>query len=231
MMSLVLDVILLIIAAICIISGYKKGLIRSVMNLVTAAVSFLAAYALTPKLSAYISDKFVMNMVSGDIKDTLDSLTSVNGGDLVKLFSDMPEALSNMLSRYNASPSVGAVTAAETSESLARTIAAPVVNTVSTAISFLIIFIVAVIVMKILTLILDGLFKLPLLNGANKMLGLVFGAVTAIVIIWAVSVFGGSLISALGSVAPEYFGDKVIEDSLVLEFFHKFNIIDTLIKR
>lgn len=227
MMSLVLDVILLIIAAICIIGGYKKGFIRSVMNLVTAAVSFLAAYALTPNLAAYISDKFVMNMVSGDIKDTLDSLTSVTGGSLEKLFADMPEALSNMLARYNCNASV--VAAADTTESLARDIAAPTVNVISTAISFLIIFIVAVIVMKILTLILDGVFKLPLLNGANKMLGLVFGAVTAIVIIWAVSVFGGSLISALGSVAPEYFGDKVIEDSMVLQFFHKFNIINGLL--
>ena len=224
-----LDVILLIIAAICMIGGYRKGFIRSVMNLVTAAVSFLAAYALTPKLAEYISDKFIMNMISGDIKDTLDSLTSVNGGDLAKLFADMPEALSNMLARYNCDASIA--TAADTSDGLARVIASPAVNMISTAIAFLIIFIVAVIVMKILTLILDSVFKLPLLNGANKMLGLVFGAVTAIIIIWAVSVFGGSLISALGSVAPEYFGDKVIEDSMVLQFFHKFNIINRLLQK
>jgi uncharacterized membrane protein required for colicin V production len=229
MISLVLDVILLIIAAMCLIGGYKKGFIRSVMNLVTAVVSFLAAYALTPRVAAYINEKFLMNMISGDIKDTLDSLTSVTGGDLVKLFSDMPEALSNMLSRYNSD--VTAATAADTSEGLARTIASPAVETISTAIAFLVIFIAAVIVMKLITLILDSVFKLPLLNGANKALGLVFGAATALVVIWCVSVFGGSLISALGSVAPEYFGDDVIDNSVVLQFFHKLNIIDSLIQK
>ena len=60
-MSIVLDIVLVVIAAVCIISGYRRGFFKTVMGLVSGIASLLAAYSFSPALSAWIYEKFMLN--------------------------------------------------------------------------------------------------------------------------------------------------------------------------
>ena len=71
----------------------------------------------------------------------------------------------------------------------------------------------------LLTWILDLIFQLPVLKTANTFFGLIFGILAAILLAWVLSAMSVTLVRAMASVAPEYFSESVIENSVVLRFF------------
>ena len=73
-MGIILDIILLIIAAVCVIYGAKKGFFKSVMSLVTSVLALLLAYTFTPPLSNTLYNNVVLSKVGGGIAKTFASI-------------------------------------------------------------------------------------------------------------------------------------------------------------
>ena len=60
MIGIAVDAVILIICVFIIIRGVRAGFIKSVMGLLKGIVSFIAAYAFTPYLGAFIKEKFIL---------------------------------------------------------------------------------------------------------------------------------------------------------------------------
>ena len=95
-----------------------------------------------------------------------------------KLFSDMPEALSSLLTRFGTAPSVAQSVAAESADAageLAKFLAQPAVRVISDMLAFLLLFFGISLVLSIISAGLNAIFKLPVLSALNRAAGLAFG--------------------------------------------------------
>lgn len=240
MISFSIDIILAAIAVIIIVAGWRKGVVKGILSLATSIVAAVVAYAFTPKLSALIYDNLILQKISSGIEQTVGSLAkSGDGYDFGKLISEMPEVFSNVLTKYGVSAeSVEKLNSQMTEtgeaalEKVSNFIASPVATVISNVISFILIFIVALIVLKLCAKIITAIFKAPILKNADRFAGLIFGIVNAAVVLWILSLVVSHGVSALGSVAPDWFGDKVVDNSLILKTFSHFNplkVIDGVI--
>ncbi len=236
-MGYVVDFIIVVVAAAVIFTAWKKGLVKSIAGLVTGVVAFIAAYAFTPVLGDYIYNNFALKTLSGGIAKTIGSLSRTQAGkfDLSSMYSDMPDALKQIIERYSVDTGklgemCGGVTSGteETVEKLSEYIAAPIADTLSGAAAFIAIFVGALIVLKVAVFLIDIIFKLPVLKGANKTLGLLFGVGEALILAVLISSVAASVITALGSVDPETFGSHVVEKSFIMKVLSSIDLFGLL---
>lgn len=242
MISLVLDAVIIIICAFIIIRALKNGLIKSAMGMIKGILSFIAAYAFTPVLGDIIYKNFALEKISEGIRKTIESLSATESGtfNLAKMVEDMPSALKQIIDRYGASQGelekmCGGITdgGEKVVSDVADYIAQPVADMISSAVAFIIIFIGVFIALTLIAIVLDAVFHLPLLNSANKLLGLVFGVAEALIVAVFLSSVLAALFTALGSVDSSLFGEHVAENSYVVKFFSSvdlFGLIENVFK-
>lgn len=236
-MGYVVDFIIVVIALSVVINAWKKGFIKSIAGLVTGVVSFIVAYAFTPMLGNYIYNNFALETLSGGIAKTIGSLSRTQAGtfDLSAMYSEMPDALKQIIDRYSVDEGkLGELCAGvtdgteKTVEKLSEYIAAPIADTLSSAVAFIGIFIGALIVLNLVIFLIDLIFKLPVLNGTNKTLGLLFGVGEALILAVLISSVAASVITALGSVDPETFGAHVVERSFIMKALSSVDLFGLL---
>ena len=171
-MGLVFDAIVVIIAIIMIVTGYKRGLFKSIMTLISGIAALMLSYAFTPWLSDILNKKFFLNKLAGGITDTLASL-SENGintaneamYDVSKLIGD--SGFTSIAERYgsNNAASEKAISSISDSshtavEKAAEIVARPIATTVSDITAFIVIFVVSLVLLKVLTFLIDKIFKI-----------------------------------------------------------------------
>ncbi len=238
-MSIIVDILLIVIAVSALIAGYKSGFVKTILSFARSIVAVIVAYAFTPYLSQIFYDSFILKKIADGIEKTVGSLAKTSDGyDFSKLLEDAPKVLSQMLEKYGVTmDSLGEHVngMSQTGEGAVRNVAefisAPVATIISNSLAFIIIFLVAFFVLWLLSKLIELIFKAPILKTADKLGGLALGAVNALIILWVVSIVVSYGVTALGAVAPEWFGASVVDNSILLKFFSKINplqLIQTL---
>lgn len=223
-MNFIIDILLVAVFALCFISGWRKGFIKTVMNLITFLAAGIGAYFLYPYPSDYMYDNIFMPKISSLIEDSI--LSGGAGQTLAELFNKKPAFFVDIVNRYSTVPEVesyynadNTVTVGDISDFMADSLA----RTLSNVLSFILLFILLLIALKIITYIADKLCKLPVLHGTNTLLGIICGAVLGFVTVWlGASVIAGVLPS-LHSAFPEVFEKDLFEQTYVLKWLYYFN--------
>lgn len=232
-MGIAVDIVILAICVFTVIRAYKKGLVKSVMGFARGLVSLIAAYAFTPTLAEFIYDKFLLGGISGGISESIASLSKVGEGvfDLDAMFAEMPETLSRIIGRYGTdSDALGKLcdglsgVGDDAVSRVSEFIASPVANGLSVAIAFILLIAVFNFALGVLTFIVDAIFHLPVLNGANKLLGLGFGIAQAAVLCIVLGYAASLLMGYLGSLDGELFGSHAIDSSLIMRTMSSFDL-------
>lgn len=236
-MSLILDIIVIVVAVVAVTSGIRRGFIKSFMSLVSTLVAFVAAWVFTPTVSALLSAKVFSAPITGSVRSTLMSLLTHNGEgyDLSKLFEDFPEAFSQLISKFGADSAslkaeYGSNSAASTEvvDKLAQKISDPIVSLVSNVVAFIGLFVVALILLFIITAIIEFFAKLPVIRSANKLLGFVFGLLSAAFSVILLCKLFPPVISMLEPFNPEWFNDGVIQKTLIVKRVAELNLLGML---
>ncbi len=231
MISFAVDALLIIICLFVIFISVKRGFVRTILSLVSAVAAVLLSVVFTPTVSDFLYNKFVLKTITDGIAATVESLvTDGTSRGIAEMFETMPEALSEILGRYGITDGmkeelIASANAGEaTVQSISESIASPVATMISNVIAFVAVFIVSIIVLKIIILIIDVVFKLPGLDSVNKGAGLILGIILAAVVLFVYSESAVQLVNALGALSPDIFGEKVIEDTIIVKFFSEHNI-------
>lgn len=237
-MGFIIDIILLAVAVLIIVMAVKKGFVKSILSLATSIVALVVACAFTPYLSQTVTEGFLLEKVSSGIESTVGSVTRVGDGyDFSGLFENTPDVMVQVLDRYGVSEEslenfvTGMTeTGAEGVEKISMFIATPVVTQVANAAAFVIIFLAAFIILKIVSKLIELLFKAPVLKTADKAAGIILGVINAFLVLWVLSLAISLGVTALGSVSPGWFGESVIENSIILKIFAEYNPIKIISK-
>ena len=236
--GLIIDIVLLVIAAVTIIRYTFKGAVKAVFSFAKTFVALFLAYVLRKPAAMLINTLFMERSVTGWVYDSLYAASQgikPDGVDLVKLYNDMPSFFTKILSGFGldaegieaAFDLIPGATEAEIT-AISENIGTSIATMLSTIIGFVAVFLLALLVLTIVVHILDKLTHLPIINFANKLLGAAIGVLISLLIIWIISVIAGFLVNYIGPLVPTVFNEGLIEESFVLRTMKNAELMDTL---
>lgn len=100
-MSLFLDFIIVLVFVLCIITGVRRGFIRSVMGIVIVVAAIIGSIKFTPKVAEYLNKNYITPGITSKVEKSIDSVVNgVESVDLKKLFSEKSKALTDILEKF-----------------------------------------------------------------------------------------------------------------------------------
>ena len=228
--SWIFDVAFLLIAAIFIIVGCVRGFIKSLIRSAKFILAIVIAYFLGSYMGLFFNNAFVGNMVYTPVHDWIDnSYGSISAEvNAEELLGQIPSfAMSDEL-RATVIDAVDSYSGEEFVETVSHAVADPMSAAISNLLGYIAVFLLALIGLSVLGWLLTKLAdRLVFLGVANRILGGVWGALTAaIVLLVLVSVlkafFGGEALY-LDTVIVRAVGDSGALD--VLGFLNIGNIL------
>ena len=178
-MSIIVDLIILAILAICIFLGYKKGLTKCVIKILSFVIALAIAFVLFKPVSALIINN---TTIDDNIRDSIVSLIQddVEEEGKVSKESNLPES---MIKHIN-----------KTIEESVNETKMTVVNNVAKELSIGIVnifvaiglFIIARIALIFVSAISSMITDLPIIKHVDKLGGVVYGLVEALIIVFII---------------------------------------------
>ena len=225
-MYIAIDVILAAIIAAVVIGAVKRGFIRSVFQLGTTVAAIVIAVIFYKELSDYFLNAFVFEKTTEYIGGFLENFAAdiSAAADFSAIAAALPEQVHStaellginveeVLEKYISADSL------ISTDALSESISLSVATVISNILAFAALFLGSLIVLNLVCFILDKLAKLPLLNGTNRFLGLIFGALEGIVLGMVLAKVMEALCSAYGALNPEFTFTDVANNTYVAKFF------------
>ena len=240
-MNAVLDIIIVIIAALTVYFAYKRGFIKTVLSASSFLISIvLTVLLLSPVKNALMQSSLADNVrarVENEINEIIDARGAKNVEVLAEKDADTSE-FATMLEKIGLSQDDLRVKFNEwkaendvqerLKENLIKYISDPVVDAIVTVVSIALIFFGSIILLKITSYVLDKVSKLPILKTANKLLGVAMGVVLAIVRIYLFVILVKLLIPNGNALGIDMLTSINPEKTLLFKLFYDFNIFQFL---
>lgn len=191
-MWIVIDLILAAVIIGFAVNGFKKGFIKSLLGLGVSVIAVAITMNTYPIAANWLRDTVIYEQLTeklnGKIQEYLANGT--NNDNVSQLFSDAPSQLNDILSsfgfdsqkaldKFNEFADKGTDAALK---GLADYIVEPAAKTLSNAVAIIVVFLLSVLLLTLVIRILDLIFKLPVLNFANRLGGLIVGLAAAFIV-------------------------------------------------
>ncbi len=242
-MSIILDLAVIAIIVLSIVSGIRKGFVKTVVGLVTFALSAVIAFTLCGPLANTLKgtgieagvESGVDSVVGTVVEDTIDGTAQEkDGADLLASidFEDIANKINSTFKNANVDAENLETEALQSKDSSSKGIKGVIVNTIKDkvvpavtdfvckAICFIAIFILAIFALKLVAKLLDVVAKLPILRLANKVLGAGIGAVYGVVKVFILCVIINALAYLLNI---SWLSPEICDSTFLFNFFANFN--------
>lgn len=223
-MGIVVDLVIVLIIGLCIFTGYRKGLAKCLLKLVTTIIALFIAVALFRPFTDFvvkntIIDENIQLSLEKVMNNGIEERKDENDTNLVKEDSGVPKPIAEYLNN-NFKNSVNQ-TREDAVISVARGAALLIVNIAC----FILIYIIVKIVLKILSILIDIVSKLPVIRQFNEVGGLIYGLIQGVFIILLVM----TAVAIFTPLTGAYEVANIINQSHVGAFFYNNNIILNII--
>ena len=178
-MNWIIDIIILIILGLCVLLGYKRGLAKCVIKILSFVIAIVVAFALFKPISNWIInntefDDSIRNAISQTVKE------EVQESGKVKEESNLPQSMVEYINeeiKTNVS---------QTKETVVNNIAQEVSVLAVNVCAWIGIFILTRIALLIVTAIFSLITDLPVLKQIDKAGGIIYGILEALVIVFVI---------------------------------------------
>lgn len=208
-MGIILDVIIIAIIALNIFICYRKGLVRLAVGLIAVLGALILAMILyRPISNAIIKNTEIDEKIENAIIEKFSAETEGNAEvRYVGIIDYLEKYVDNAVNK----------TQNEIVYESAGTMAIKFINVAV----LLIIFLIVRILLQLLTFISDIITSLPILKQFNEAGGVIYGAVKALIIIYALLAIVFFVIYATGNTTIS----DAIANSFITRFFYNHNIL------
>ncbi|MEG2039411.1 MAG: CvpA family protein, partial [Oscillospiraceae bacterium] len=217
------DVAAMAVIIVFAISGSKKGFARSALNLLGYVISMMGAYYISKKAAVIFYAVAVKGSVIKMLTKTINS--SETAFELSKIWDEVPPFLSKLIENYSNGASLSSLTQNSLTDivsTIEQTVIAPIIIVFIQIIFFIIVFAVLSFLTKHLSKIIGAAFKMPVINTFNSIAGLIFGVLSALIILYvAVSVIH-LVIMLTGGFEP-YLTKSVLNQTFLVRYFNLIN--------
>ena len=217
-MSIIIDIIILGILALCIILGYHKGLTGSLLKIVSFVLALVIAFVLFKPISNLIIDKTTWDdSLEQGIRDTFLTNNATKQETENKEEQNMPNVMVDYINK--AVEDAGNQAKETIVDMAARNVAVTIIN----AGVWIALFIIARIILIFIKGLTDLITKLPVIKQFDKLGGIIYGMIEAVLIIYgilAVLSFISPVIDNVGIIAAiqkSYIGSMLYNNNLLLK--------------
>lgn len=211
-MSIIIDLIIAGIIALCVIVGYTKGLTGALIKIVSFVLSLIIAFILYMPLSNYIiNNTQIDNMIENTIRESI-----LKNDDQTKKEENMPTAITDYINQKveDASNSV--------KENVINSTAKDVSQTIVRAGTWIMLFIIARIALIVLKFITALIAKLPVIKQFDKLGGIIYGLLEGLVITYlALALISFITPMTKGNLSSDinksYIGSRMYNNNLLLK--------------
>lgn len=209
-MSIIVDLVIIAIIALCIILGYVRGLTGSLIKILSFVLSLVVAFVLFIPISNLVIDN---TQIDENIEK---SIREAIIGNQIKQNENMPEAITEYIGQKIE------LAADEAKTSVADSTSREVAETIVKAGTWIILFIIARILLIFLKFITALIAKLPLIKQFDKLGGITYGVLEGIIIVYlllALISFVGPIFdsSFIHSINESYIGKMMYNNNLLLK--------------
>lgn len=217
-MSIIIDLIIVAILGICIFFGYKNGLTKSIIKILSFIIAVVVAVIFFKPIGNYVINntkiddnirQAIINLVSKDVEEN---------GEVSKE-SDLPKSMVNYINDTVKNA------AHETKETIVGVAADNISRTavyVGTAIAL---FLVTRIILMIISALSNILTDLPVIKQFDKTGGVIYGLLKALIIIYILL----AIISLISPAIEQTGLIKAINKSYIGSFLYDNNILVNLV--
>ena len=207
-MTIVVDLIVIAIIALCIILGYVRGLTGSLIKILSFVLSIVIAFVLFIPISNLVIKNTQID------KSLEQSIREMIIGNEQEEESNMPEAITDYIGQRVEQAADDAKTAVV--DSTARDVAETIVK----AGTWVVLFIIARILLIFLKFITALIAKLPVIKQFDKLGGIAYGLIEGLIIVYL-------LLALVSFIAPMFDNSIIvaIKDSFVGSIFYNNNLL------
>lgn len=217
-MSIVIDLIIVAILTICIFFGYKNGLTKSIIKILSFVLAVAVAAIFFKPVSDFIIEK---TEIDDNIKQAIVNLVSkdVEENGEVKENTNLPQSMVNYINdSINNTVEETKITVVNNA---AESIAVTTVN-VATAV---LLFIITKIILLIITSITDIITDLPVIKQFDKTGGFLYGTIKGLLIIFIIF----AVISLISPAIEKTGLIEGINKSFIGGFLYNYNLLLNII--
>lgn len=207
---MITDIIILILIVVMAWTGWRRGLLMSVLSFAMTLISLAAVWFLIGPASKLLEKLTVLDPLAEKIDEALIAPLQTAGGSVSEAVATLglpPLAEELLTDRFNSS---------SLNETAWQELSALIFRMTLSAGLFLLLFVVVMILVIVigskLTYLMD---RLPLIGAANRFAGLLINLLLIILVIHAI-IYAAALLSPLWPAAGE-----LVQNSLVLSWFYE----------
>lgn len=230
-MGIVLDLILVLIVALCVIISVKRGFMKTVVEFVGFVLAIYIAFTFGPVLSDATYNNFVKPSISNEISEAITDASNAGSTQITnELWKKLPDFLTDNADKFGVSLekiqsdiSLDNVTdTSEISNNITDSVVKPVATAALDTIFSILLFLVISLLAKLLSKPINKLFSVSYVGKVNKALGVILGVGNGVVFSVLFCVIISSIIIFTKS-GFLIFTRENIEDSTVFELLCKIN--------
>lgn len=227
-MSILLDAGIILLFAIFIVSGLKRGLVRSLIGFVATVIAIVLSMYLSKITSIFIYDNFIKNNLLVQINDILNEYVGCDLNEkTAAVFNELPKILSNTLMFCGVTSSVvGDVIENSTGNASYELVKlfSPTIISVIRTILVPFIFIVIYTPLNFLNRVIGRIFRVPGLRQIDQVLGAIIGALKGFLLIVLITFLLKMFLPMMSNI-PDIFSKNTIESTFLFKEFYRDNII------
>ncbi len=193
-MTYVLDIAVILIFALAVLTGYRRGFVKTVAGIVTFLAAVLVAATFAAPLSEWVYDTAVEPSIVSAVEEQLASAQDGAAQQVDAAYEALPQVVKNLLRDAGVAdaatlgqvlPTMEGATMTAQVTAAARTVAMPLAE----ALASVVLFVLTNILVSWLFRLLNLVAKLPVLKNVNKSIGLLGGVLSGILwVMFAVTV-------------------------------------------
>ncbi len=220
--NILLDLVVVFFVFFGFYYGWRRGFLRIVLKTFSGLFSAVIAMSFFGDFGVVLKEKYFFSYVHEKISAALSDMTA--GVDSASLAESVPSGLQNAASLVGIDLTAMAENAMQTGQNaiaeFAETSSHAISQFLGSAAAFLILFVASFFVMRVLSTPISGLvMKIPVLGHINRFLGLLFGALTTLIIAWLFAKLVGFLDDMMGISFFE------VKDAWITGLFYKFSLL------
>lgn len=184
-----LTVIVLLVLAVFAINGYIRGFVKTLASMFLFVLAAVLVYYATPYVSSFLSTATPLHSIvekkcgeflaGNDEEQKMQEMSRQEQDEWIDELP-LPEILKEQLRDNNNSYIYENLMADTFGQYFARYFADLILN----ILSYVITFVFVTLILRMMVMTLDIITRLPVLKGANRMMGLLLGAVQGVAVLW-----------------------------------------------
>lgn len=234
--GIIIDIVIVLVALVLGIIGLKKGFLNSILSLFNWAVCLIIALLTAKFIAGWIDgicnlSGFIGEKITNDLKSSNDffnqAINVYEAGGKDTLIANIPADINGLIKQLIKIVFSSSSVDFSSTDSIGQVVGDGLGYITTCVICAVLIFVILMIVVKLLMKLFDKLTRAKVIGGANKILGLIFGVLRAVIIVFSVNliVVAMSLIPMVNNAITPLIQENTYVEKVI------YNATDNLIEK